>query len=295
MPAPLKFPSSLAWWRKKRGFSQLQLAMAAACSQRHVSFLELGRAKPSRDMVLRLSAALDLPLRQSNELLLGAGFAPVWTQTSLQAAPLAPVREALGYILDQQEPYPAVVVDRQWNLLQANKGATALVAFLVGPITPGAAINLADALVAPDVLRPYLLNWDDVVRYFIRSVGADAAADATSETADLLERLLRYKDVKAAIARDAPAADGPILPMHFRKGRTELRLFTTIATLGTPQDVTLQELRIESFFPMDEATRNAFHMWAKQAGGADKTAANTALATNGPGMTDAQPRRAAPR
>lgn len=168
MAAPSTFPSSLVWWRKKRGFSQLQLAMAAACSQRHVSFLELGRTKPSRDMVLRLSAALDLPLRQSNELLLGAGFAPVWTETNFQAAPLAPVREALDYILEQQEPYPAVVVDRQWNLLQANKGAVSLVEFLVGPIAPGTAINLADALVGPDILRPHLVNWSEVVRYFIR-------------------------------------------------------------------------------------------------------------------------------
>ena len=140
-------------------------------------------------MVLRLSAALDLPLRQSNELLLGAGFAPVWAQTDFRAAPLAPVREALIYILDQQEPYPAVVVDRHWNLLQANNGAVGLVEFLVGPIAPGTAINLADALVGPDVLRPHLVNWGEVVRYFIRSVEADAAADTTTETANLLERL----------------------------------------------------------------------------------------------------------
>lgn len=264
MAAPSKFPSSLVWWRKKRGFSQLQLAMAAACSQRHVSFLELGRTRPSRDMVLRLSAALDLPLRQSNELLLGAGFAPVWTETNFQAAPLAPVREALNYILDQQEPYPAVVVDRQWNLLQANKGAVSLVEFLAGPIAPGTAINLADALVGPDILRPHLMNWSEVVRYFIRSVEADAGADATNETAKLLDRLLGYKDVRTAIKHAAISANGPILPMHFRKGYTELRLFTTIATLGTPQDITLQELRIESFFPIDAATRKPFHMWAQQ-------------------------------
>jgi transcriptional regulator with XRE-family HTH domain len=119
MAAPPSFPSGLVWWRKKRGLSQLQLAMAAACSQRHISFLELGRTRPSRDMVLRLSAALGLPLRQSNELLLGAGFAPVWAETNIQAAPLAAVRDALSYILDQQEPYPAVVADRHWNLLQA--------------------------------------------------------------------------------------------------------------------------------------------------------------------------------
>jgi hypothetical protein len=189
----------------------------------------------------------------------------VWAETNIQAAPLAAVRDALSYILGQQEPYPAVVVDRHWNLLQANKGAVGLVEFLVGPIPPDTAINLADALVGPDVLRPHLLNWDDVVRYFVRSVEADAAADATIETANLLERLLGYPDVRAAIKRDVVVADGPILPMHFRKGGTELRLFTTIATLGTPQDITLQELRIESFFPMDEATRELFHMWARPA------------------------------
>jgi transcriptional regulator with XRE-family HTH domain len=260
---PPAFPARLAWWRKRRGLSQLQLALAAACSQRHVSFLELGRAKPSRDMVLRLSAALDVPLRNSNELLLAAGFAPAWTQTDLGAEALAPIRDALDYMLAQQEPFPAVVVDRRWNLLQANRGAVALVEFLVGPLRPGAALNLADALVAPDVLRPHLANWNDVVRYFLRSVEADVAADGTAETAALLERLLSYKDVRSVMADAAPlTAEAPVLPMHFQKDGTSLRLFTTIATLGTPQDITLQELRIESFFPMDEATRDAFRGWA---------------------------------
>jgi transcriptional regulator with XRE-family HTH domain len=266
MTVPSKFPSRLSWWRRKRGLSQLQLAMTAACSQRHISFLELGRTKPSREMVLRLSGALDLPLRQSNELLLAAGYAPVWAETDLGATPLAPIREALEYILAQQEPFPAVVVDRRWNLLQANKGAVAMVEFLVGPIKPGTAINLADALVAPDVLRPHLANWSEVVRYFVRSVEADAAADATPETAALLERLLSYKDVRAAISQVPPiGGDAPILPMHFQKGRTKLRLFTTIATLGTPQDITLQELRIESFFPMDGETREVFRKWSSAA------------------------------
>jgi hypothetical protein len=214
-------------------------------------------------MVLRLSAALDLPLRQSNALLLAAGFAPVWTETDLAAPTLAPVREALDYMLAQQEPYPAVVVDRHWNLMQANKGAVAMVEFLVGPIEAGAAINLADALVAPDVLRPYLENWADVVRYFVRSVEADAAADGRPETAALLERLLNYRDVRTTISQAPPVGAGaPILPMHFQKGRTRLPLFTTIATLGTPQDITLQELRIESFFPVDKETRAIFRKWA---------------------------------
>ena len=260
------FPARLAWWRKRRCLSQLQLAMAAGCSQRHISFLELGRTKPSREMVLRLSTTLDLPLRQSNELLLAAGYAPVWAESDLSAQALAPIREALNYILAQQEPFPAVVIDRRWNLRQANKGAVAMVEFLVGPLQPGAAINLADALVAPDVLRPHLMNWSDVVHYFVRSVEADAAADGTPETAALLERLLSYKDVRATISQvPTRGADAPVLTMHFKKGGTELRLFTTIATLGTPQDITLQELRIESFFPMDSATRAAFRKWAAPA------------------------------
>jgi transcriptional regulator with XRE-family HTH domain len=263
MRSPSAFPVRLAWWRKRRGLSQLQLALAAPCSQRHISFLELGRAKPSRDMVLRLSTALDVPLRNANELLLAAGYAPVWTETDLGAEALAPIRNALDYMLAQQEPFPAVVVDRRWNLLQANQGAVALVEFLVGPLKPGAVLNLADALVAPDVLRPHLTNWADVVRYFLRSVEADAAADGTAETAGLLERLLSYKDVRSTMAAaELHAVEAPVLPMHFQKGRTRLRLFTTIATLGTPQDITLQELRIESFFPMDDATRDVFRSWA---------------------------------
>ena len=275
MATSSEFPSRLARWRKKRGMSQLQLALTAPCSQRHLSFLEVGRTKPSREMVLRLSAALDLPLRQSNELLLAAGFAPVWAETDLSAPALAPIREALDYMLAQQEPFPAIVVDRRWNLLQANKGAVALVEFLLGAIAPGVAINLADALVAPNVLRPFLVNWPDVVRYFVRSVEADAAADATPETSALLKRLLDYKDVREAMSQAASTeAEAPILPMYFQKGRTRLRLFTTIATLGTPQDITLQELRVECFFPVDEETRSTLRKWAaaKKAGRASKAA-----------------------
>ncbi len=258
------FASRLRWWRARRGWSQLDLAGRAEISQRHLSFLELGRASPSRDMVLRLAAALDVPLRQQNALLIAGGFAPVWRETDLGAPALAQVRAALDYILAQQEPYPAVAVDRRWNLLKANAGAGRLVEFLVGPLTPGAPVNLADALVAPNVLRPYLENWAEVVRYFIRSVEADAAADGTAETAALLDRLVGYEGVRAAMsAAPAEFAAGPILPMRFRKGAVALRLFTTIATLGTPQDITLQELRVECFFPVDEETAATLRGWAR--------------------------------
>jgi transcriptional regulator with XRE-family HTH domain len=258
-----RFASKLRWWREHRGLAQLDLAGRAEISQRHLSFMELGRASPSREMVMRLATALDVPLRQQNALLLAAGFAPAWRETDLAAPELAQIRSALDYIMAQQEPFPAVAVDRRWNLLKSNAGAVRLVEFLVGPLAPDAPINLADALVAPDVLRPFLVNWPDVVRYFIRSVEADAAADGTDETAALLERLLAYEGVRSAIK--APAVDsavGPVLPMHFRKGETSLRLFTTIATLGTPQDITLQELRVECFFPMDDDTARTLRAWA---------------------------------
>lgn len=263
MSATPDFAPKLRWWRRHRGISQLDLAGRAGISQRHLSFLELGRASPSREMVLRLAVALDVPLRQQNVLLLAAGFAPVWHETEFAAPELAHVRSGLDYMLAQQDPFPAVVVDRRWNLLEANAGAARLVEFLVGPLAPDAPVNLADALVGPDVLRPFLANWQDVVRYFIRSVEADAAADGTAETTALLHRLLGYPGVDAVVKRMSfEPTSGPVLPMHFRKGETSLRLFTTIATLGTPQDITLQELRIECFFAMDEPTAAVFRSWA---------------------------------
>jgi transcriptional regulator with XRE-family HTH domain len=255
------FGPRLKWWREHRGLSQLALAGSAESSQRHLSFLESGRAEPSRDMVLRLCAVLDVPLRQQNALLLAAGFAPVWRESDLSDPELVQVNGALDSMLAQQEPYPAFVVDRRWNLLRANAGAGNLVAFLLGS-APTGAVNLADALVAPGVLRPFIENWDDVAVHFLRSVQADALADGTAETADLLRRLLGHPGVPP-LSRVAPLeTHTPVLNIHFRKGDTTLSVFTTIATLGTPQDVTLQEIRIECFFPSDAASAALFRRWA---------------------------------
>lgn len=260
------FASKLRWWRERKGLSQLELSGRAGTSQRHLSFLELARASPSRRMVLRLAEALDVPLRQHNALLLSAGFAPAWRETGLGAPELGQIERAIDYMLTQQEPFPAVAVDRRWTLLKANRAAVRLVEFLVGPLAPGVQVNLADALVGPDVLRPFVTNWPEVVRYFIRSVEADAAADGGEETGALLDRLLTYKGVRSAMRAPIPEpAPGPVLPMYFRKGTTALSLFTTIATLGTPRDVTAQELRVESFFPLDDATTSVFRDWAKAA------------------------------
>ena len=212
-------------------------------------------------MVLQVAAALDVPLRQQNALMLAAGFAPVWRESDLAAPALAQVNGALDYMLAQQEPYPAFVVDRRWNLLRANAGAGRFVAFLLGAVPQGP-VNLADALVSPEVLRPLIVNWSEVALYFLRGVQADAIADGTEETAALLERLMSYPGVPA-LSQVPPAEDrGPVLTIHFRKGETSLRLFTTIATLGTAHDVTVQEIRIECFFPADEASAALLRAWA---------------------------------
>lgn len=266
---PTSFGARLRWWRMRRGLSQLHLAGAAGTTQRHVSFLESGRTQPSREMVLRLAIALDVPLRQQNALLLAAGFAPAWRESDLTAPELATVKQALDYMLAQQEPFPAIVVDRRWNVLRANAGAGRLTAFLTGPSPAPASqdtVNLAEWLLSPDGLRPFLVNWQEVAIHFLRGVQADASADGTPETAALLQRLLAYPGVPAL--SQVPALEEPpppVLAMHFRQGQTSLRLFTTIATLGTPQDVTVQELRIECFFPADAATSQIFTDWAAHA------------------------------
>jgi transcriptional regulator with XRE-family HTH domain len=258
MTARRTFGEHLRWWRKRRGLSQLELAFAAGTSQRHLSFLESSRAAPSSPMVLALAAALNVSLRQQNTLLAAAGFAPAWREGRLGAPELAQVDRALDYILQQHEPYPAFVVDRHWNLRRANRGAAQLVAFLLGAV-PAGEVNLADALVSPAVLRPFVVNWQEVALHFLRSVQADAIADGTPESNQLLTRLLAYEDVgDLMLSPSVEEAPRPLLPIQLRKDEVTLRLFTTIATLGTPQDVTVQEIRIESFFPIDEPSAKFF-------------------------------------
>ena len=260
------FGQLLREWRARRGLSQLDLAVTARTTQRHLSFIESGRAAPSREMVLRLSATLDVPLRQQNALLLAAGFAPVWRERDLSVPEMAAVSNALDYILAQHEPYPAFVVDRRWNLLRANRGAARLSELLTGPVPAapataeaGEPVNLAVSLMAPDGLRPFIINWPEVALYFLRGVKADANADGTPETAELLQQLLSFPGVPDLSEAVSPEEDpAPIVPIHFHSGTIDLRLFTTIATLGTPREITAQEIRIECFFPIDDATAQIF-------------------------------------
>src|ERR1700730_9077595 len=217
-------------------------------------------------MILPLGATMSLPLRQQNALMLAAGYAPAWRERDLSAPDLAVVSSALDYMLAQHEPYPAFVVDRYWNLLRANRGAMNMTEFLLGPALANASsepINLAVALVSHDGLRPFIVNWQEMALYFLRGVQADAHADGTPETAELLARLLAFPDVPALAETMPPEGEGqsPVLPIHFLHDGTSLRLFTTIATLGTPRDVTWQEVRIEFFFPIDEPTAQALRGW----------------------------------
>ena len=265
---PDMFGPMLRTWRRRRGASQLALALQSGVSQRHVSFLESGRAKPSREMVVQLTTALDVPLRQRNTMLLAAGFAPVYRETSLGAPELTPVRQAIDRMLKQQEPYPAVVIDRLWNLLDANEAAMAFTVFLnegpPPPPPPGKQPNLLRSLLDPKGLRPKLINWEEVARYLVSTTYAEILADGGEPKAlAFIEEVMAYPDVPASFRKlrfeERPA---PVLTLDYIVGGKSLSVFTTIATLGTPQDVTLQEVRIECFFPADERSDALFRSLA---------------------------------
>ena len=265
---PDMFGPMLRAWRRRRGASQLSLALQSGVSQRHVSFLESGRARPSREMVVQLSTALDVPLRQRNAMLLAAGFAPAYRESNLAAPELTPVRQAIDRMLKQQEPYPAVVIDRLWNLLDANEAANAFTVFLSeGPPPPppsGKQPNLLRNLLDPKGLRPKLANWEEVARYLVSTTYAEILADGGEPKAlAFIEEVMAYPDVPASFRKlrfeDRPP---PVLTLDFIVGGKSLSVFTTIATLGTPQDVTLQEVRIECFFPADDRSDALFRSLA---------------------------------
>jgi transcriptional regulator with XRE-family HTH domain len=253
----------LQQWRKARRLSQLALASEAAVSIRHLCFIETGRSSPSRSMVLRLAEVLDVPLRERNTLLLAAGFAPVYQESALDAPTLAAVRGALDTILAQQEPYPAVVMDRDWDIRMANDAATAFFAQLQAghaAAAPGPP-NVLRMMFHPDGVRRYVTNWPDVAEALVRRVRREAvggAADARAQR--ILAEVLAYPGVPASLATvDATGSLLPIVPVHFARDGQRFAFFSTVTTLGTAQDVTLQELRIECFFPADDRTREAAH------------------------------------
>lgn len=250
----ISFGLALRQWRKSRGMSQLDLALSAQSSARHLSFLENGRAQPSRSMVLRLAEALDVPLRERNALLTSAGFAEMFRETPLDAGAMREVRRALALMLEKQEPYPALVIDRGWQVIMTNAACARLMSLL--DLEPGGTpLNLLRLMLHPSGLRHWIEDWEAGARMLLLQVRREYAANGGDALLGaLLEEVLAYPDV-AALENDAPDARAlPVLPLTMARDGLRLSWFTTVTTFGTPQDITLQELRVEMFYPADEAT-----------------------------------------
>ncbi|HWM87200.1 MAG TPA: helix-turn-helix transcriptional regulator [Kofleriaceae bacterium] len=247
------FGPLLREWRQLRQMSQLRLAEAAEVSTRHISFIETGRAAPSREMVLILASALDLPLRERNTLLGAAGFAAVYRETDFGAPEMSQIARALEFYLERHEPYGAAVLDGGWNILRINRGGMRMLGwFLDQPPPPLVASNAIRMLFHPRGLRPFIANWEEQAGAMIERLHREAQLGAGRA---LLDEILAYPDMPPRFARPRVAeAPQVVLNLHLRKHDRDLRLFTTLTTLGTPLDVTAQELRIESYFPADEVT-----------------------------------------
>lgn len=267
------FAHALRYWRGRRGFSQLKLATEADISQRHISFLESGRSQPSRELILKLGLVLDVPLRHRNAMLLAAGFAPAYQERNLTDPEMAAVRQALEFMLAQAAPYPALVVDRLWNLVMANEPAAAMMRFFLGmpphaPLPRDGSVNVIRMTLDPQGLRPCIVNWEEVCADQLQWVAREAMSDGPgSEAQALLEELLALPGIgQAARVPNLERRALPFLPVTLQKGDVKLNLFTTITTLGTPRDVTVHELRLESFFPADDASAEWFRARSRQAG-----------------------------
>jgi transcriptional regulator with XRE-family HTH domain len=255
----LAFGIALRDCRRARKLSQLDLAVDAEVSQRHLSFLESGRAQPSREMVLQLAQTLDLPLRERNHLLQAAGYVGMYAQRALTAADMQPVRTALELMLRHHEPFPAVVVDRAWNQFMANDAILRMFSALGDPDTVWRRVcgdgprNVLKLTFHPEGLAPYIRNLAEIAPPLLARTAREALEHPAVQ--EVLDEVLRYPGIPTRWrSMDLHATLPPVLPTEFQIGGLTLKLFTTLTTFGTPQDVTTDELRVEHFFPADAAT-----------------------------------------
>lgn len=258
--------SLLREWRDVRRMSQLALATAAEVSPRHVSFVETGRAEPSREMVLTLARALDVPLRERNAMLVAAGYAPIYRETSLDDPQMAEMRRALEILLRQHEPFFAVALDRRWDILMCNAAYAALLA-RIGDDAPRVEPYRVLRAPRPNALRllfgryrAIVANWDEVATCALDRAQREATLDRDPARRRILEECVRAApEGWRAGGHEAPAR--LVIPVELALPALRVRLFCTISTLGTAQDITLQELRIESFHPADAESEGRLRAW----------------------------------
>jgi len=258
-------------WRIARHLSQLQLALAAETSTRHLSCIETGRSQPGRALLSRLADSLEMPLRERNALLLDAGYAPQFPESALDAPALARIDQAIDAILAQQSPYPAFLINRRWDVLRANAAAGRVNGLMLGG-RASAHDNIMRQFFDPADLRAAIANWEEVAGELIRHLHDQvAAAPGDAVARELLREMLAYPGVPARWrSRDLPAPPSPLLTTVLRRDGIELRFFSTITSFAMPRDITLDELHIECCFPMDDAT--AAHCRALAADAAAGTA-----------------------
>jgi transcriptional regulator with XRE-family HTH domain len=251
-------------WRQRRRMSQLDLALEADISTRHLSFLETGRSLPSRDMVLHLAEQLDVPLRERNVLLVAAGFAPVFAERTLEDPALQTARKAVDLVLAGHEPYPALAVDSHWTLVTAN-GA---VARLIGSADPSLLqppVNVLRLSLHPQGLAPRIANLPEWRAHLLARLHRQIEVSADPVLAELMRELAAYP-VPSGSKQARPAGDheyaGVVVPVQFETETGTLSFFSTTTVFGTPLDITLSELALESFFPADAATADALRQLA---------------------------------
>jgi transcriptional regulator with XRE-family HTH domain len=245
-------------WRTTRRMTQEDLAARAGVSSRHLSFVENGKSSPSRELVLALAGALDVPLRERNTLLSAAGFAAVYRASPLDADELVHLRKGIDRVLAQQEPYGAIVVDGRWNVLQLNRGAAKLLEHFPPTTTDGIAAsrNLVLGTVHAGALQPYLVNWLEVAGHLVTRLHREVAVrPGDHELRRLLAAVLAQPNVPTEWREPAPGKSAaPFATVHLKSPTLEVRLFTMLTSIGTPLDVTAEEIHIETYFPADEAT-----------------------------------------
>jgi len=240
----------LRYWRHQRGKSQLDLSLDTGISQRHLSFVESGRSVPSRDLLMIVSETLDIPLRERNALLLASGYAPVYTEHAWEVPEMAAVTKAIGRMLQQQEPHPALVLDRYWNVIRTNDAAPRFFGSFIDLEARRKPRNLLDLMFDPAGMRPFVEQWESVAAGLLQRVHREAVGHVVDQkTVELLKGLEKYPGVKELTR--TPKAQGPVIPIAFVKDGKRSSYFSLITTVGTPQCVTAQELRIECMFPAD--------------------------------------------